>query len=139
MQTKSSSAFLRCVLAVDALSCVGMGLGLLAFPALLASWLNLPEALLRQAGIVLLPFAAFVGFLATRSQPPRIGVWVAIALNVLWVIESVLLLFSAEIEPSALGYAFVIVQAVVVGVLAELEYVGLRRASQVDRGVPHSA
>lgn len=131
MHSTSTASFLRRVLAFDAVSSGAMGLGVLLLAPTLAGVLQLPADLLRQVGLVLLPFAAFVGFLASRAQPSRIGVWIVIALNVLWVIDSVLLLFANGIAPSALGYAFVIAQAVVVGVLAELEYIGLRRATRM--------
>ena len=45
------------------------------------------------------------------------------------VAASVLVLVSRTIEPNSLGIAFVVVQAVAVGVLAELEWVGLRRSA----------
>lgn len=38
-----------------------------------------------------------------------------------------LLLSVLALSPTALGYAFVIAQAAAVAVLAELEYIGLRR------------
>ena len=50
-------------------------------------------------------------------------------LNAVWTLDSVLLLFSGWIEPNGLGYAFVIGQAVIVGVFAELEIIGIRRAT----------
>jgi hypothetical protein len=49
-----------------------------------------------------------------------------IALNVAWVIASIALLFV--LAPSPFGYAFVIAQAIALGVLAELQYIGLKRA-----------
>ena len=127
MQSNNFS-FLRKVLAVDAVSSGAMGLGMLAFAPFIAQLLNLPAELIRDAGFVLLPFAAFVGYVASGAQPSRAGVFVIIALNVVWVVDSVMLLFTGWVEPNALGYAFVIGQALVVGVLAELEYIGLKRA-----------
>ena len=129
MHTVQSYSFLRRVLALDAVSSAAMGCALVAFAPLLASWLNLPVDLLQQSGLVLLPFAAFVGYLALRPQPSRIGTWIIIALNAVWTIDSVLLLMSSWVEPNALGHAFVIGQAVIVGAFAELEFIGLRRAS----------
>ena len=129
MQSKPSFSLLRRVLAVDAVSSAAMGLGLLVLAPTLAPMLNLPLELLRDAGMILLPFAALVGYLASREQPARAGVWTVIALNAVWSVDSVLLLLSGWIEPTGLGYAFVIGQAVVVGVFAELEYLGLRRAA----------
>jgi len=130
MHSFSSYSFLRRVLALDAVSSGGMGLALITFAPLLGSWLNLPTELLRQSGIVLLPFAAFVGYLASREQPSRVATWVVVALNAVWTIDSVLLLMSDWIAPNALGYAFVIGQAVIVGIFAELQFIGLRRANK---------
>ena len=127
MQTNTSYTFLRRVLALDAVSSGAMGLGLVAFAPLLAAWLGLPVELLRESGAILLPFAVFVGFLATRQQPSRSGVWAVIALNAVWAVDSIVLLTTGWVEPTALGLAFVIAQAVVVGAFAELEFVGLRR------------
>ena len=120
-------SFLRRVLALDAVASGVLGLGLAAFAPFLAAWLGLPVELLRESGLILLPWAAVVGFLASRRQPSRIGVWSVIAINALWVIDSIALLVTGWVAPTALGYAFVIAQAVVVGVFAELEFAGLRR------------
>ena len=127
MQSNNSS-FLRRVLVLDAISSGAMGLAMLSFGSFIAQLLNLPVDLIRDAGLVLLPFAAFVGYIASREHPPRAGVWIIIALNVVWVVDSIVLLFTGWVEPNALGYSFVIAQAVVVGVFAELEYIGLKRA-----------
>ena len=63
-----------------------------------------------------------------RSEPASwSAVKLIIALNVAWVAGSIGLLMSGTVTPTVLGYAFVIVQAVVVGVFAELQFIGLRR------------
>jgi hypothetical protein len=54
-----------------------------------------------------------------------------IALNAIWVVESIALFWMESIDPNLFGYAFVIAQAIVVGIFAELEYLGLRKASGV--------
>ena len=131
MNAIRSYSFLRRILLVDAVSSGAMGIGVLALSGALANLLQLPEALLTEAGLILLPFAAFVGFLASRPEPSRLGVWIVIGLNVAWAIDSVVLLFTGWVAPNLLGYAFVIGQAAVVGVLADLEYVGLKRAAPV--------
>lgn len=128
MLRDQSNGFLRRVLLLDAAASGGMGLLALLFTTPIAGLLHLPESLLTQIGLVLLPFAAFVGYLASRPAPPRPGVWIVIGLNVLWVVDSVLILATGWVEPNALGYAMVIAQALAVGVFAELEYVGLRRS-----------
>lgn len=126
MNVIRSWSLLRQVLLVDALCSGAMGIGLLGFADVLAALLQLPAILLTQAGIVLVPFAAFVGWLASHPQPRVWMVWTVIAINLLWVAQSVLVLFS-DASPSALGMVFVIGQAMAVAVFAELEFVGLRR------------
>lgn len=131
MQTNRSTQFLRRVLAADAICAGGMALILLVLSAPIESLTLLPVKLLREAAIVLIPFAAFVGWLATRQQPSRAAVWTVIAINAIWVIESVILLLTGWVQPNALGYAFVSAQALVVGIFAELEWLGLRRLTSV--------
>ena len=133
MQRPQPSSFLRRVLSLDAAASAAMGLGLLVFASTLAPLLDLPEALLRETGIVLLPFAAFVGYLALREQPHRGAVWTVIVLNAIWTIDSIALLLTGWVAPNALGHAFVIGQAVAVGAFAELEYIGLRRTPALAR------
>jgi hypothetical protein len=52
-----------------------------------------------------------------------------IATNAAWVLASILLLVSGWIEPTVLGYAFVIAQALVVALFAEVQYLGLRKTA----------
>ena len=95
--------------------------------ALLAGWFGLPLALLREVGLLLIPYAALLGYLATRITTPRLPAQFIVAGNVLWVVGSVALLVSGLVAPTVLGTAFVIAQALVVAILAELQLLGLRR------------
>jgi hypothetical protein len=119
------STLLRRVLLVDAASCVGMGLFLTLLAVPLAPLLGLPQELLLYAGLALLPTAGFMAWVGTREPVPPAGAWLVIVGNLLWVAASLFLLVL--VSATALGYAFVIGQAIVVGVLAELEYLALRR------------
>jgi hypothetical protein len=98
----------------------------------LATPLGLPVGLLRWSGIILIPFAAFVARLRAQERIQRPFVFAVVACNGLWALDSVLLLFTGWIEPTLLGEVFVIGQAIVVAVLAELEFVGLRRSTLVE-------
>jgi hypothetical protein len=127
-----NTTFLRRALAADAIV-TGVAAAQMLFGAgLLTGLLGLPEPLLRYAGLSLIPFVAIVGYLATRESPSRAAVWGVIAYNVLWAVDSMLLLVSGYVAPTALGYAFVIAQASAVAVFAQLEYVGLKRAAAVE-------
>jgi hypothetical protein len=46
---------------------------------------------------------------------------------VAWVIASIAFLATGAFDPTALGQAFVIAQAAVVALLAEFQYLGLKR------------
>jgi hypothetical protein len=123
-----TSLFLRRALLADAifsgLSAVGLTLGADAF----ASLFNLPEALLRETGLFLIAYAALVGWLGTRQSMPRLLVVIVIAGNTAWTLASIALLFSGAVTPNLLGETFVALQAIAVGALAELQYIGLRKS-----------
>ena len=121
----SQTLFLRRILALDSLSCLAMGLAMGFGAAALAPIFGLPEPLVRLAGLALLPLGAFIGWLASRTAPPRALVWLVIVGNVGWTAESFAVI--AQHQPSALGTAFVAAQALAVLGLAGLEYLGLRR------------
>ena len=95
----------------------------------LAPLLDLPEQLLRETGLFLIAYTALVGWLGTRQAMPKALVVIVIAGNAAWTVASIALLFSGTVTPNLLGEAFVLVQAIVVGALGELQYVGLRRSS----------
>jgi len=123
----SQTLFLRRVLALDSLSCLAMGLLMgLGAPAL-APLFGLPEPLVRIAGLILLPLAACIGWLASRPAPPRALVWVVILGNLGWTAESFVLI-GQQSGITAPGTAFVAAQALTVLGLAALEYAGLRKA-----------
>jgi hypothetical protein len=94
----------------------------------LASLLNLPVALLRETGLFLIAYAALVGWLGTRPSILRPLVWIVVVGNAAWALASIALLFGGWVTPNLLGEAAVAMQAIAVGVFAELQYVGLRRS-----------
>jgi len=126
-----SNLFLRYALLADAIASGASGLLMIAGADPLTSVLGLPVALIRESGLLLVPFVALVAFVGTREVIPLGAVKAIVALNVLWVLGSVGLLVGGFVAPTVLGYAVVIMQAVAVGVLAELEIIGLRRADPV--------
>ena len=126
MSYNQSPTFLRRALILDALASGATALLMIAGAGLVESLLGLPAALLRGAGLVLVPYAAFVVYAGTRDIISRSAVWMIIVANMAWAAASALLLVSGWVAPAALGYAFVIAQAVVVALLGELQYMGLR-------------
>jgi CHASE2 domain-containing sensor protein len=121
------SSFLRKALLADALLTAITGITAVLGSGLLANLLRLRPAWLVGSGSVLIAFASLVAYLATRERAIRPWVVAVIASNALWVVGSFLLLLFGWIDPNLLGRTFVIGQAVIVAVLAELEFMGLRR------------
>ncbi|HUG13914.1 MAG TPA: hypothetical protein VMM78_02755 [Thermomicrobiales bacterium] len=120
-------SLLRRVLLADSLVSGGAGLLLLAAAGPLHDTLGLPAALLRVAGVTLLPWCALLIYAARRPVTPRRVVWSVVGVNLLWVAGSALLLVSGWVDPTGLGMAFVIAQAVAVLAFADLQLLGLRR------------
>ena len=123
------SRLLRRALGVDAALSLLSGLLMTIDAAPLNVVLGLPTDLLRGVGLALLPWAAVVGWLATRRSVMRRAMWAVIGLNALWTLDCLGLLVSGLVAPTGLGTAFVIVQAVVVLGLAEAQWLGLRRSA----------
>jgi hypothetical protein len=125
MNLTSSPRFLSTVLWVDAASCLATGLLQLAAPQTLSAWFGLPAGLLTATGWVLLAVAAFAAVAARAPRP--LLVWVMVLGNAAWLLGCAELLLTGA-AGTALGVAWIVLQAVVVGVLGELEWLGLKRA-----------
>lgn len=124
-----ASLLLRRALLADGLISGAMGLLLAVGYGALSPLLLLPESLLLQTGLFCVVYGVFVGWLGARDALPRPLVWLVIIGNALWTLGSLTLLVSGAVSPNVLGVAFVMVQAVTVGVFAELQYLGLRRSA----------
>ena len=119
---------LRPVMLFDAATCLAMGGLLVAAAGPIAGLTELPVPLLREAGILLFPFALFVLWAARQG-----GGWPVQAvagLNLAWVAAS----FGAIalVQPNALGIAFVAVQALAVGAIAALQFHALGGETRVS-------
>jgi len=125
------SVLLRYVLLADAATCLACGLLLSIGGSFLQNLLGLPGSLIFYSGLSLFPFTAFLIYVATRKSISKTVVWFIIGLNLLWAIDSFLLLFSGYVAPTTFGYLFVIFQAIGVLMFADLEFIGLRKAEVV--------
>ena len=122
------SLFLRRAILADAIFSGVSAVVLTSGAGLLAPWFSLPEALLRETGLFLIAYAALVGWLGTRQAMPKALVLIVVAGNAAWTLASIALLFSPWVSPNLLGEIVVVAQAIATGVLAELQYVGLRKS-----------
>lgn len=133
MSIFASPRFLRRVMAADALSCAATGALQLGLTDALARLTGLPTALLVGTGVFLLAYAALAAWMARQAVPPRRLIGLVVVGNLAWAVGGVVLLASGLVVQTALGVAWVLAQAVVVVVLAELQWMGLR-ATRPARG-----
>ena len=121
------TSFLRRVWWADAAVSAVVGAAMAGAAGLLGELIGLPARLLAVAGLSLLPYAAFLAWLATRSAVPRAAAWAPVLLNVVWAIDCIVLAaMQADAGPLLIG--FIAVQVVTVLTFAELEFGGLRRS-----------
>jgi hypothetical protein len=130
MSTVKSNLLQR-ALQADGVISGATGVLMLALAEPLSGLLGLPPGLLRGAGAALLPFALFVWWLSAQPAVSRRAAWAVVVINALWTADSIWLLLSGHVAPTGLGTVYVIGQAAIVLLFAELQYVGLRRSRLV--------
>ena len=131
MTTLNASPLLRRALLADGLMGIASGSLLILLNGWYANLLALPGDLLLAAGLTLLPLGLFLMWLGSQETVSRRLVWVVLAINAMWAIDSLVLLFSGWISPNLLGQVFVIGQAALVLLFLELELIGLKRSEPV--------
>lgn len=122
--------FLRRVLKADAWISAAAGLAMSLGAGVLQDVLHLPASLLVAVGVALFPWAGFLQWLAAKAVVPSAAVWAVIVLNAVWIADSAWVSLGGVFQPSLLGHAFIAAQALAVLVLAELEFLGLKLATQ---------
>lgn len=120
--------FLSRLLLVDAVATGATAALLLVGAEFLQPLLQLPVALLRGSGLFLVPFVVWVAALSRMARVPQRAMAAVVAINAAWVVASVWLVVGGPYQPSVLGTAFVLIQAVAVAVFADLGWFGLRAA-----------
>jgi hypothetical protein len=118
---------LRYALKLDAGVSGVAAVALMAGSRVLDDPLGIPAAALFVTGLVLVAWTVGLWAWASRPEVSRRAAWTVVALNAVWVAGSVVLALDWS-ALTAVGTAVVLAQAVGVLVLANLEYVGLRRA-----------
>ena len=128
VSTLTSATGLRRVLGLDALSGAAIGGLQLAFTAVLSESFGLSQTLLLGTGIAIFAFVALAGWLALQAPPARGALALLAAGNFAWAAGCLLLAFGAAPAITPLGTAYLLVQAVAVLAMAELQWMALRRS-----------
>lgn len=78
-------------------------------------------------GLAFIPFAGLVFYTATRRPIDKRLAWFVIAMDLAWVVLSVLVLLTNVLDLNTAGNWMVLIQADVVLALAVLQIIGVRR------------
>ncbi|HEU4422135.1 MAG TPA: hypothetical protein VFR67_06295 [Pilimelia sp.] len=119
---------LRTALRLDALATGAAGLAYVAGAGVLDSVLDVPPAALVSVGVFFVAWSAALLALARQDRPNRKAVWAVIALNAVWAVDSLVSVAAGWLDPTDLGTALVVAQALLVAGFAAAQYAGLRRA-----------
>lgn len=124
------SSLLRRALVADAVISGAVGALQLAVAGPLSGLLAIEAGWLQRSGVILLAWTALLGWMLTRKTVSPPMAWTVIGINLAWVAASILVLVEGAIAPNTLGTAYVLAQAAVVAIFAELQFFGLRRQSR---------
>jgi hypothetical protein len=132
MQLTSSiddpTRFLRLALRIDALGSAAFAVVGLVGGRLVEDLLGTPLSLLWPVSVGLLAWAVGLWLVASRPQISASAVWTIIVLNLGWVAISVVAVAAGWFALTQLGVAFVLTQAAAVALIADAEFLGLRKA-----------
>ena len=134
MISTAASPLLRLALIADAVASGALALLHVAAAAPLAAALALPQPLLAASGAFLLGWAALLARLARRRSPAPAWIAAVIAGNVLWSAGCLAAPAAGLLQPSGLGMAYLMLQAVAVLVFAALQFVGSRWTAADEPG-----
>jgi hypothetical protein len=90
--------------------------------------LGLPADVLQPLGLFLIAYAAGLAWLATRPALRRAVVWTLVAFNVAWTVESLMAPALGWAHPTDVGLAVLVAQAAGALLVADLQFLALRRS-----------
>jgi hypothetical protein len=130
-RTSAPQAMLRRFLALDAVVTGTNALAYLAFSGPLGRFLGVDSTLLLALGAFLAAYAAGVGLLAVRRQPPTLGVQAVVDMNLAWTAGSLTTLVL-WLTPSTAGAVWTVLQSLTVAGFAGLQYMALKARQGSD-------
>lgn len=134
MKTIQAARLLKTALIVDAVASLGLAGLQLFIPAVLAEYLSLPGLLVTGTGVFLVGYALMLVMVARASRVWEFLVQFIVIGNVGWALGCLALAATSLVTPSALGMAFLSLQAMAVLLFACLEYAGLQASKAIEAG-----
>jgi len=126
-RTRPADRFLRVALRVDSIASGLTALSFLGTQKMSKDLFGFPPEFTIPTGVFLLIFATGVWLAASPRTLNTKAAQAIIALNVVWVVATIVTLATGALPLTTLGVAYAIAQAIAVAAVAELEYMGLRR------------
>ncbi|MFD6415244.1 hypothetical protein [Streptomyces sp. NPDC060194] len=126
------AALLRRYLLLDAGPTTATGVAFVVAPGPIGDFLGYGTAPVLAVGVFLTLFGGFVGWLSTRRRPPLAAVHAVVDVNAVWAVASLAVL-AFRLDPTPVGVAYGVLQAVVVGALAVLQFTAARRVAAESR------
>ena len=123
----NKASLLRRMLQANSIFCALSGVTFIAAAGPLAALVGLPAPALLITGVILLPYALFLWYGASKERIDHRLAWAAIILDALWVVDSAIILATGWLPLTNAGWWIVLGLAVIVALFAELQYIGLRR------------
>jgi len=117
---------LRLALRLDAAVTGANGLAYLVAAPLLTGLLGVPASALRGIGAFLVVFAAAVAVVAARRPVSAVATEAVVVANLLWTAAGVAAVLAGRFDLTAVGTAWVLLQAAVVAGFAALQLTALR-------------
>jgi hypothetical protein len=132
IQSQEGSSLLRKALMGNALFSTISGLVVLFAPGWVSRVLGLGNnANLTILGIGLLVFAAILVINVRRQQVKTSDAWVAVSMDVVWVLLSCVLIFIVPFSTAGKWVVFSVAELVLL--FAVLQFVGIRRIQKSER------
>ncbi|MGW2300667.1 hypothetical protein [Streptomyces sp. NPDC001809] len=128
-RTSRPQSAVRRFLALDAVVTGANGIAYALASGPLGEFLGIDAGLLRALGLLLAVYAAGVAWLASRPQPPALGVKLVIDINAVWAVLSLVALV-AWLEPTTAGLVWTPMQAATVGGFALAQWASLRAVAR---------
>ena len=120
---------LKNVLLINALSSGATGLLLIEFPSFTAQLFGVTQTMPFMAvGIFLVAFALLVYYASRQKTVNKTLVRWIIALDIMWVVDSLIVVVGQLFGITFIGYAITLAIALWVGLMAYLQIRGLSRA-----------
>jgi hypothetical protein len=135
MSQISPSSLLRFSLRLDAGISLFSGVLLCVSGSWMAARFDLAFGLLLAVGLICLPYAALLFWMARQARLANFGVLAIVVGNLLWADAALLLALGYGAAPNTWGQAYLATHVIATASFAVLQWLGLRRSATGASGL----